>query len=583
MIVIQAVIPGQHRVFAERIREAELAAGGRLLEVVVGLVDLVDIRAHGQIGVVDARVGERQDTAAGLAAEHALELGVVALAEEVLLLDGAAEEHAVGGRVARAQADGAGVLVLDLDLDVHFARIVRGHGLDVDLFEVFELVQALVGTAQLGAREEVAVGQLDFAAHHVVAGLFVALDGHAAHVDLTALVDDVGQVDDLGVGMLLHVHVGFGEGIAVVGVEFGQGVEVVAHHGPVEVAALGRQLVELDAVHELGLVVEQVAGEGYGADLVAIALFHAEDDRDAVVAVDDLGLADLGVHEAAVGVIGLDGRSVALEHLVLEHAGTGDPGPEVAGGGGEFGLDVAGRNLLGPLDLDFLDVELLGLFDDDVEPGHARVGLLELVGDLGLVVALLAVELADLAQVVGQDLEVQDAAGLGAHGLENVVLFHVAVAGDADGLDTRLLLDHEGQALAAGDVVQAHLDVVEIAHVEELLDVFVDGLGVVGLVDLAFDLKQHHFLVEDGVALHVDFGDAVRGARGRNERRDLLGQFARGRVQGHGVFRRGEDRLGRAARDLGHPGVEAQALADLGNGTEHDVIGPRPRAQLAGG
>ena len=288
--------------------------------------------------------------------------------------------------------------------------------------------------------------------------------------------------------MLLHVHVGLGKGIAVVGVEFGQGIEVVAHHRAVEILALARQLIELDPLQELGFVIKQIAGEADGADLVAVALFHPEDDRDAVIAVDDLRLAHLGVHEAAVGIVGFQGGGVTFEHLFLEHARTGDPGPEMAGGGGQLALQVAGTDLLGTLDLDFLDVELLGLLDDDIEPGHPGIGLLQLVGDLGLVVALLAVELADLAQVVGQDLEVEDAAGLGAHGLQDVVLFHVAVAGDADGLDARLFLDHEHEPLAARSGFEAHLHVVEVAEIEKFLDVVVDGLGIVGLVDLAFDL-----------------------------------------------------------------------------------------------
>jgi len=222
--VVQAIIPGQDRVFPKRIGETNLAAGGVLLEVVIGPVESIDIGAGGQVGVVDPGVGEGENTPARLAAEHALELGVVALAEEVLLLDRAAEEHAVRGGVTGTQADGTGVLVLDLDLDVHFGRIVRGHGLDVDLFEVFELVQALVGAAQLGTGEEIAVGELHFAAHDVVTRFFVALDGHPAHVDLAALVDDVGDVDGLVFRMLFHVHVGFGKGVAVVGVELGQGI-----------------------------------------------------------------------------------------------------------------------------------------------------------------------------------------------------------------------------------------------------------------------------------------------------------------------------------------------------------------------
>ena len=512
---------------------------------------------------------------------------MVALAEEVLLFHGTAEEHAVGGGVAGAEADGAGVLVLHLDLDVDFAGVVGGHGLDVDLLEVFELVQALVGAAQLGAREHVAVGQLDLAADDVVAGLVVALDGHPAHVDLAALGDHVGDVDGLGVGVLLHVDVGFGKGVAVVGVEFGQGVQIVAHHRPVEVFALAGELVELDPVHKLGLVEEQVAGESHGADLVAVAFFHPEDDGDAVVAVDDLGLADPGVDEAAVGVIGFQGGGVALQHFFLEHARTGHPGPEVAGGRGQLVLEVAGADLLGPFDLDFLDIELFRLLDHDVEPGDAGIGLFQLVGDFGLVVAFLAVELADLAEVVGQDLEVEHAAGLGAHGFQDVVFFHVAVAGDADGLDARLFLDHKGQALAAGHVVQTHLDVVEIAHVEELFHVVVDGLGIIRLVDLAFDLEDDHFLVEDRIAFDVHFNNAVRAAAGSrghgHQGLDLVGQLGGRGVQAHHRRRRGEHGLGLPTPDLGHPGVEAQSLADLGNAAENDVFGPSRAGQLAGG
>ena len=331
---------------------------------------------------------------------------------------------------------------------------------------------------------------------------------------------------------------------------------------------------------------------------------------DAVFLVLHVGSGHLDVHEALVQAIGGDGVGVTLQVLFLEHAGTGEPGEDVAGLQGQVLVHVALVQLLQAVDLDFLDIELVAFFHLDDQHGAAAAGAaVQTVAGAGQVIAFLAVELVDLLQVVGDELFVEHVAGLGAHGGDHVLGIDLVAAFHDDVLDAGLFRHGEDQHVA----FHVGLDVAEVAQFPDALDFFVD---VVGRGSVAFaDGKAHedYFGVHDLQAAHLHVGQGALGgahghevgaadgvggfgagsAAGRRGRSRSIGtgQHA-GSLTGHGggafikAQQGGTVEVGRPGLTFVHrhqQGLQGKAFAVLREAAEQHQVGSRFLAQFAGG
>ena len=98
---------------------------------------------------------------------------------------------------AEAHLEGAGGLLLHLDLHDHQILAAAGLVGDLHRLEEAERGDALLAAAHAGAVEELALVDAQLAADHLVAGLGVADDVDALDGDLLALLDVEGEVDGL--------------------------------------------------------------------------------------------------------------------------------------------------------------------------------------------------------------------------------------------------------------------------------------------------------------------------------------------------------------------------------------------------
>src|SRR5574337_752407 len=174
------------------------AVVGEILVAVVGLrvVDAVaDADAVvGQIGVVI--IGPE----AGLVgAARAADGEAVTAAEQVVLAQRSVEDDAGVLRIADAELHAARGLLLDLDRDVHLVLAARHQFLvDVHLLEITQPLQADLGAVDRRLRIHRTLELAHFPAQHVVLGLGVAGEYHAAYIHALARFDVHGQVDQIG-------------------------------------------------------------------------------------------------------------------------------------------------------------------------------------------------------------------------------------------------------------------------------------------------------------------------------------------------------------------------------------------------
>ena len=579
-VLFEAVVPAQVGVLAQRVAEEQAPAHGLL--VVVGIVVelVVEAQAHAEVRVVVVGVPEGGRVVGRPGADGACEAQLVAHAEEVALQDLPREEDLGVARIADAGRELTRGLLLDLDPQVELVGRLGGFGGDLDGLEVVELVQPGVGPAQAGAAEEVPVGQAHLAADDVVPGLGVALDEHAVDGHLGASRHGVGDAQGVFGVVAVELHVGLGKGVAEIGIVLGQPLQVAAHDGAVEVFVVRGQVVHGHDGAEVFGRADHLAGEVHVGDLVARALVDLEGHGDARFRVRHLGLAHLGVQEPAVAVVGLKGGGVAVQDLFAQDARAGHPGEQAAFGQGQLVLEVVGVELVGALDDDVRDVELVAFVDEDIQSGALGVGLVEAVADLGVIVAVLAVKFPDLAHVVGQDFGVQDGAGLGGDGGQQVVGVELFGAFHGDGLDEGLFLDADDQAFAFGCFVHGNFDVIEVSEFIEAFEFGIDGLGVVDVAGLDLEAHEHDVVVEDLVAAHVDGGDAVLLLEAQL---DLGCGLLDGREDVDDPFLDHEKGLGLAyAVGFDQAGVQADGLPDLAEAAVDGVSGAGQQGHVLG-
>ena len=321
-----------------------------------------------------------------------------------------------------------------------------------------------------------------------------------------------------------------------------------------------------------------------------------------------LGSGHLNIHKALAETEGGNGVGVALKVFFLEHAGTGEPREDAAGLESHVLIEIAAVDLVQTVDGDFGDVELAAFLHGDHEHrAPAVVAGIEAIAGLGQVVAVLAVEFIDLLEVVGNELFVEDVAGLGAHGGEHVFGVDFLVAFHNDVVDAGLFRHGKDQHGA----FHKCLHVIEVAHFPDALDFLVDGVGAGGVAlaqrqahedDVGVhDLEAAHLNVADGVAGGAHGHEGGRPARtgllgGRRDRRGgsggsgrcaerrggLSGQFrgAGPQIQQRGTLEGGGSGL--AAVDRHKAGIHGEAAAQLIEIAVNDQIRSGRFAQLAG-
>ncbi|KAF5040931.1 hypothetical protein DSECCO2_528250 [anaerobic digester metagenome] len=582
LVEVEPVTPAHGGVFPDGVGKADGVADGVLAEVRELVTNVVGVVAHRQVGIVVARVGERPLVGGAATGEQRHQRGLVALAEQVALHDGAGHAELVVGGVTHATDQRPGVLFLHLDLQVHFILMLGGHQFGGHAVEVLQLVQAFRAAAQLLALEHVAVGDAQFSQDDVVAGLVVAFHQGAADVHLLPLAHGVGHVHHGFVLVLPGAGGHLGEGIAVVGVKIGKGLVVFLHHVEAEEPVFLLHVVQLDDFGQAGVGLDEVASESHLAQLVARAFLDGEGDDDAVLFVVHLGGGHHGVEVAVVHAVGGDGGGIALQMFVLEHAGPGDPREHAALGQRQLLSQVVGIQLFNTFEGHLLDVQLLAFLhlQHQAGPRPARARIYA-VRNLGQVVAFLAVEFGNLLQVLRKQLFVEDRTGLGAHGGKNVVHVHLVRALYGNVFDARLFLHrvHEDQAFAV--LLHVGLHVAEVAKIPDALHFAVDG-GRVHRVALAGgQAHQHHVWVQHLGAAHLDVG---QGVAAQQVGRDALGQFVHGRQDVDEPFLLNEEGArGADAQGVHHAHVDAEAFAHLVEAAVNGNARARQNRQVARG
>ena len=188
--------PGVQRIaFGQR--QADVGAEIVRVGQVVGDVGLagVEFAMTEVVAEADAVVGQIRfevRNAVGLQIRAALQGQADAIAgtEEIVLLQGDAGDQALHLRIADAEGEASGGLLLDRDGDVDLvflarhARRVDRHGL-----EIAEALQADLGAIDGGLRIPGALELAHLAAQHLVLGMQVALERDPAHVHALARND----------------------------------------------------------------------------------------------------------------------------------------------------------------------------------------------------------------------------------------------------------------------------------------------------------------------------------------------------------------------------------------------------------
>ncbi len=426
-------------------------------------------------GPVRIQVAQRIDLVHRAAVD--LEGDLVAGAEDVRLRHRGLHGKALGGGVAQAEVERAGVALGHRHVHVHLVGGARdGRRLDRHFREVAGALQALLRARDLLQRVPRALELAHLAADHLVLRLLVAGDHDASHVDAPARIDEEREARDALVAIEVRHRVDVGERIAVVAQAVAQLLGGVDDLLAREHFALARehQAAQLRLAHDevaaeldLAHVVHRPLGDGDGdVDLLAVGR-----DRD-------LRRIDVELEVAAVEIERAQRLQVGGELLLRVLVVLGEPG-EPAGSGE---LHVAQQLALGEvLRADNVDVGDLG--DGaflDVEAQRHAVPLQR--RDRGLdhraVVALARVLALDLLLGAVEQRLVVDL-GLGDAGLLQAVLqiilgeFLRALDVDPRDRGTLLHVDDEHVAVA----LQAHI-LVEAGRVERL-----DGLRGFLVVD----------------------------------------------------------------------------------------------------
>ena len=434
-----------------------------------------------------------------------LESEVVARAEHVLLPDAGIERELVGRGIAHAERDVAGFLLLHRDRQIDLVgRAGHFGGLDVDVGEVAQAVDAVARELDLAGVVPRALELPELAPYHLVAGREVAGHGDVAHVDAP-----------LRVGLQDNRHLRLGavdfrsrldarEGIAERTVE----VEEVLRRRRHGLRAEEIARADRDQALELVLAPEEVAVERDRGHRVGQSLADVHRDRDVLLVGRDrdLGRFDREFKVTAVQIEGLERLQVGVELDARITVALGVERQPAAGAQLEQAAQCALLEGLIADDADLADACRLALGDREREVDavaldrrHRRHHL----GGIETAREVLALEL--LLGAVGQRLVERQAFADAdfAQRLQDRVLLELLHADEVDVGDDRPLLDDNDHHLAFD--LDAH--VLEQAGGEQRTQCGRALVVVVGVADTKGQRREHGAGIRALQALNANVDD----------------------------------------------------------------------------
>ena len=237
-----------------------------------------DIEAGGELAIEEVRLGEAQIDLARAKGDRRIEAQILALAEQVALMDADIGERTVRGRIADADLELAGRLLLDIGMDDRLVGRAAGRIGDIDLLEEAEIVDALLGAVELRRVERIAFDQAELAADDAVLRAEVAGDVDALDINLRTFLHVIGDVDRMGVGVALDRRIDLHEGIAAIAERVADGADrAVDQIGVVPIALARRE----QRLQHFRVDVFQRVGQVDLAEMVARAFLDGEGDEEA--------------------------------------------------------------------------------------------------------------------------------------------------------------------------------------------------------------------------------------------------------------------------------------------------------------
>ena len=385
-----------------------------------------------------------------------------------------------------------------------------GRRLEVDLLDVRQALQALLGALEQRVRQVGALHLAHLAPQHLVVDRAGVDEVDAPHVGAVARVHEERQVDRLGLLVRLRHRVDLGERVAV-------RAEAEGH----QLLGLGDQLARVGLAGrdhqqalQLGLRDLHRAGELHLADLVDLALVHVHRDEHVVhLGRDrDLGRLDGEVGVAAVLVVGRQLLDVALQRLARVAVVLLVPGQPVRRPQLE---DV--EQLLVVVDgvpdqVDLADARARALDDVDLDAHLVAGDFLDLGIDAHRVLAAAEVLVGQEAAHFLEHGAVEGLAGReadAAQRLLQVLGLDVLVAHELEALDRGPLAhdDHQRPAVAP------QLDVAEEPGREQRAHRLLDAPLVQAVADVHRQVVVDRALGDALQALDADVADGEVGRR----------------------------------------------------------------------
>src|SRR5262249_49779882 len=151
-----------------------------------------------EITIEEAGLGEGEVDLSALKTSRETKSDILALTHQVTLGDADVAYDTLARRVACAEGQLAGRLLLELDGEDNPVWAAAGISVNVDRFEKAKRAQSAPCCLDQQAIISIALCEAELAANHVVVGAEIADDVDALDIDMRAFVDHIGNVDAAG-------------------------------------------------------------------------------------------------------------------------------------------------------------------------------------------------------------------------------------------------------------------------------------------------------------------------------------------------------------------------------------------------
>ena len=351
----------------------------------------------------------------------------------------------------------------------------------MDVAEILQVGETGLGRFEFDGVEHVTRLKRDFPADHLVLGLGVARDVHAAHLEARSLGDAVNDIHPVRAGVTdVRSHQDIG--VTARAVE-------TADHGHVLAHLLGRVGGITDQsqrrIELLGLENGHLA-EADARDRVALSLVDRDHQVHAAVAHGDaVDAGAAGAEIALVAVIIENLVEIGIQLVRLETAGLGQPREPAL----FLHLHLLAEFQVGErvvsLENDFANLVLLALVDDENQVGQSRLaGRLRAVGDRHVGVAVALIVFLDVAPRLEDLLVAERAAGFDFRLLGQLLIRENRVPHESHAAKRRTSRHLGDQPHAVAHGLREETHVVHQAGLVERLDVVIEILGAVGRAGL---------------------------------------------------------------------------------------------------